>query len=48
MIKQLPKHEDEWAYEYQRIIPEVMKDVYTQFVSERIEQEEKWLDHATW
>ena len=38
----------EKSYEYQRIIPEVMKDVYTQFVSERIEQEEKWLDHATW
>ena len=34
--------------EYQWIISEVMKDVYTQFVSERIEQEEKWLDHATW
>ena len=32
------------SYEYQRIIPEVMKDVYTQFVSERIEQEEKWLE----
>lgn len=30
--------------EYQRIISEVMKDVYTQFVSERIEQEEKWLE----
>ena len=38
----------EKSYEYQRIIPEVMKEVYTQFVSERIEQEEKWLDHATW
>lgn len=34
----------EKSYEYQRIIPEVMKDVYTQFVSERIEQEEKWLE----
>ena len=30
--------------EYQRIISEVMKDVYTQFVSERIEQEEKLLE----
>ena len=38
MIKQLPKHEDEWSYEYQRIIPEVMKEVYTQFVNEQIEQ----------
>jgi len=26
------------SYEYQRIIPEVMKEVYTQFVNERIEQ----------
>jgi len=38
----------EKSYEYQRIIPEVMKDVYTQFVSERIEQEEKWLEMDTW
>ncbi len=30
--------------EYQRIIPEVMKEVYIQFVNERIEQEEKWLE----
>ena len=30
--------------EYQRIIPEVMKEVYTLFVNERIEQEEKWLE----
>ena len=30
--------------EYQRIIPEVMKEVYTQFVNERIKQEEKWLE----
>ncbi len=34
--------------EYQRIIPEVMKEVYTQFVNERIEQEEKWLEMDTW
>lgn len=34
----------EQSSEYQRILPEVMKDVYTQFVSERIEQEEKWLE----
>lgn len=38
----------EKSYEYQRIIPEVMKEVYTQFVSERIEQEEKWLEMDTW
>lgn len=34
--------------EYQRIIPEVMKEVYTQFVNERIEHEEKWLEMDTW
>ena len=34
--------------EYQKIIPEVMKEVYTQFVNERIEQEEKWLEMDTW
>ena len=34
----------EKSYEYQRIIPEVMREVYTLFVSERIEQEEKWLE----
>lgn len=34
--------------EYQRIIPEVMKEVYTQFVNERIEQEKKWLEMDTW
>ena len=34
----------EKSYEYQRIIPEVMKEVYTLFVNERIEQEEKWLE----
>ena len=28
----------EKSYEYQRIIPEVMKEVYTQFVNEQIEQ----------
>ena len=33
---------------YQRIIPEVMKDVYTRFVNERIEQQEKWLEMDTW
>ena len=33
--------------EYQRIIPEVMREVYTQFVNERIEQEEKWLETET-
>ena len=38
----------EKSYEYQRIIPEVMKEVYTQFVSERIEQEEKWLEMDIW
>ena len=32
--------------EYQRIIPEVMREVYTQFVNERVEQEEKWLEMA--
>ena len=30
--------------EYQRIIPEVMREVYTQFVNERIEQNNIWLD----
>lgn len=30
--------------EYQRIIPKIMKEVYTLFVNERIEQEEKWLE----
>ena len=30
--------------EYQRIIPEVMREVYTQFVNERIEQNNKWLE----
>ena len=30
--------------EYQRIIPKVMREVYTLFVNERIEQEEKWLE----
>lgn len=34
----------EKSYEYQRIIPEVMKEVYTLFVNERIELEEKWLE----
>ena len=34
--------------EYQRILPEVMKEVYTQFVNENIEQEEKWLEMDTW
>lgn len=34
----------EKSYEYQRIILEVMREVYTQFVNERIEQEEKWLE----
>ena len=38
----------EKSYEYQRIILEVMREVYTQFVSERIEQEEKWLEMDTW
>jgi len=38
----------EKSYEYQRIIPEVMKDVYTRFVNERIEQQEKWLEMDTW
>lgn len=28
----------EKSYEYQRIIPEVMKGLYTQFVNEQIEQ----------
>ena len=30
--------------EYQRILPEVMREVYTQFVNERIEKEKKWLE----
>jgi len=34
--------------EYKRIIPEVMREVYTQFVNESIEQEEKWLETDTW
>ena len=34
--------------EYQRIIPEVMKEVYIQFVNKSIEQEEKWLETDTW
>lgn len=34
--------------EYQRIIPEVMREVYTQFVNERIEQEKKWLEMDAW
>ena len=34
--------------EYQRIIPEVMREVYTLFVNERIEQEEKWMEMDTW
>ena len=34
--------------EYQRIIPEVMKEVNTQFVNERIEQEKKWLEMDAW
>lgn len=34
--------------EYQRIIPEVMKEVYIQFVNERIEQEKKWLEMDAW
>ena len=38
----------EKSSEYQRIIPEVMKEVYTLFVNERIEQEEKWLEMDTW
>ena len=33
---------------YQRIIPEVMREVYTRFVNERIEQQEKWLEMDTW
>ncbi len=33
--------------EYQRIIPEVMREVYTLFVNERIEQEEKWMETET-
>ena len=33
--------------EYQRIIPKVMREVYTLFVNERIEQEEKWLETET-
>jgi hypothetical protein len=32
---------------YQRIIPEVMREVYTRFVNERIEQQEKWLEMDT-
>ena len=32
--------------EYKRIISEVMRVVYTQFVNERVEQEEKWLEMA--
>lgn len=38
----------EKSYEYQRIIPEVMREVYTRFVNERIEQQEKWLEMDTW
>lgn len=34
--------------EYQRIIPEVIKEVYTQFVNKSIEWEEKWLEIDTW
>lgn len=34
--------------EYQRILPEVMREVYTRFVNERIEQQEKWLGMDTW
>jgi hypothetical protein len=34
----------EKSSEYQRIILEVMREVYIQFVNERIEQEEKWLE----
>jgi len=34
----------EQSSEYLKILPEVMKEVYTQFVNERIEQEEKWLE----
>ena len=30
--------------EYQRILPEIMREVYTQFVNERIEQNNKWLE----
>lgn len=33
--------------EYQRVLPKVMKEVYTLFVNERIEQEEKWLETET-
>ena len=33
--------------EYQRILPEVMREVYTRFVNERIEQQEKWLETET-
>ena len=33
--------------EYQRVLPKVMKEVYTLFVHERIEQEEKWLETET-
>jgi len=32
------------SLEYQRIIPEVMKEVYTQFVNERIKEEEEFLE----
>lgn len=38
----------EKSSEYQRIIPEVMREVYTRFVNERIEQQEKWLEMDTW
>ena len=38
----------EKSSEYQRILPEVMKEVYTQFVNERIEQEKKWLEMDAW
>ncbi len=34
--------------EYQSILPEVMKEVYTQFVNGSIEREEKWLEMDTW
>ena len=34
--------------EYQRIIPKVMRGVYTRFVNERIEQQEKWLEMDAW
>ena len=34
----------EQSTEYKRILPEVMNEVYTLFVNERIEQDKKWLE----